>query len=319
MGLISPDNSEILSVQSDKLYRMDLNSAFYFVQIVQAGSFIQASRLLEIPKSTLSDKVSELEEELGVTLLIRTTRKLSMTEAGETFYRKTQPALLQIRSASEETSQLQTTPQGRLRITAVTGLGSSSMIDAVAKFRRKFPAIKVDLDFTDRIVDLVGEGYDIAIRSGQLADSTLISKRVGMSSFGLVVSPSYLKQHGTPKHPKSLVDHSCIQFSAIGVDPVWELRSSGGKKARIAVSGGTSANSISAVKRLAELEEGIALLPTFHCQKELESGSLVRLLPEWSTEPSPIHLVYPQQKYVNPRIREVLPYLEQAIRGLTVF
>lgn len=296
---------------------MDLNSAFYFIQVVQAGSFVQASRLLEVPKSTLSDKISELETELGVMLLLRTTRKLSLTEAGETFYRKVQPALLQIRTASEETSDFQTAPQGRLRITAVSGLGSSSLIDAIARFRQKFPAIKVELDFTDRLVDIVGEGYDIAIRAGALEDSTLISKKVGTSSFGLIAGPKYLKKHVTPKHPKELIHHSCIQFSTYGVDPVWDLQSQSGKKARIDISGGVSANSISAIKRLAELDEGIALLPLFQCQKKFERGSLVHILPEWATELAPVHLVYPRQKFINPRIREVLPYLEQACREFT--
>jgi DNA-binding transcriptional LysR family regulator len=295
---------------------MDLNAASYFIQVVQAGSFVQASRTLDIPKSTLSDKISELEAELGVTLLVRTTRKLSLTEAGETFYKKVQPALLQIRSAGEETSDFQSAHQGRLRITTVDGMGSSGLMDHLARFRQKFPAIKVELEFTDRIVDIVGEGFDIAIRSGALEDSTLISKKVGTGSFGLLAGPKYLKQRGIPKHPKELIHHACIQFSTFGVDPVWELQNQSGKKARIEISGDYSANSVAAIKRLAELNEGIALLPLFQCQKEFKQGSLVHVLPEWATALAPVHLVYPKQKFINPRIRAVLPYLEQACREI---
>ncbi|MFL5815042.1 MAG: LysR family transcriptional regulator [Bdellovibrionia bacterium] len=297
---------------------MDLNSTHYFVQVVQAGSFAQASRMLHVPKSTLSDKVSELEEELGVALLTRTTRKLSLTEAGENFYKKIRPALLEIDQARDETSGLQTAVRGRLRITAVAGLEATSIVDVLVKFRKKYPEIKLDLLFTDRVVDLVGEGFDIAIRGGTLEDSTLISKKIGTSSFGLFANPKYIKENGVPRYPKDLEKHSCIHFTALGPEPIWELESEAGKKAKIEISGSASANSVASLKRLVELGEGIALLPIFHGKKENGRGALVRVLPDWTTESMPVHLVYPKQKHVNPRIREVIPYLEEGLRELSL-
>jgi DNA-binding transcriptional LysR family regulator len=297
---------------------MDLNSAYYFVQVVQAGSFAQASRMLHIPKSTLSDKVSELEAELGVSLLTRTTRKLSLTEAGENFFKKVRPALLEINSARDETSGLQTAIRGRLRITAVAGLEATSLVDALVRFRKKYPEIKLDLLFTDRIVDLVGEGFDIAIRGGALEDSTLISKKIGTSSFGLFASHRYVKENGTPKSPKDLEKHSCIHFTPFGPEAIWELENTSGKRAKIEVAGGASANSVASLRRLAELGEGIALLPVYHGNKENGRGSLIRVLPDWSTETIPMHLVYPRQKHVNPRIREAIPYIEEGLRELAM-
>jgi DNA-binding transcriptional LysR family regulator len=297
---------------------MDLNAAYYFVHVVQAGSFTHASRALHVPKSTLSDKISELEAELGVTLLTRTTRKLSLTEAGENFYKKVRPALLEINTARDETSGLQSAVRGRLRITGVVGLEATSLVDVLVKFRKKYPEIKLDLLFTDRIVDLVGEGFDVAIRGGNLEDSTLISKKVGISSFGLFASHKYVKEHGVPKTPKDLENHSCIQFTSLSTESLWELESKAGKSTKVEVSGSASANSVASVRRLVELGEGIALLPVYYGKKEAVRSSLVRVLPDWSTESMPVHLVYPKQKHVNPRIRAVLPYLEEALQDLAL-
>jgi DNA-binding transcriptional LysR family regulator len=191
-------------------------------------------------------------------------------------------------------------------------------VDALVRFRKKFPEIKLDLLFTDRVVDLVGEGFDVAIRGGTLEDSTLISKKIGTSSFGLFASPKYIKENGVPKHPKELEKHFCIHFTALGPEPIWELESEAGKKAKIEISGSASANSVASLKRLVELGEGIALLPIFHSKKESGRGALVRVLPEWTTESMPVHLVYPKQKHVNPRIREVIPYLEEGLRELSL-
>jgi DNA-binding transcriptional LysR family regulator len=295
----------------------DLNSTKLFVRVVVAGSFTKAASTLGIPKSTVSDKVAQLEKELGVTLLTRTTRKLALTDVGAEFFRKAEQGISQLQAAGEEASQSQKAPTGVLRLTAPAEiLVINSMINAVAEYKNKFPNVKVEVDFSDRYVDLVAEGYDVAIRAGDLEDSSLMAKRVGFAQLFLVASESYLRKAPPLKHPKDLRNHICLKHIEPPSDDIWFLRTKQGKTAKIQITHSTASNAYPALKALALLGQGIVLLPNSMCRTELSEKKLVRVLPEWATSEVPVHLVYPAQRFSSPKIKEMIPLLEKHLREI---
>ena len=280
---------------------MDLNEISVFVKVVQAGSFTQAAAQLGIPNSTASARVSALERRLGVTLLQRTTRKLRLTEAGETYFRRAAQGLGEIVEAESEVSASQREPQGMLRVTAPVDLGASCLAGLVSAFRQKYPAVRVELVFTDRFVDLVAEGIDVAVRAGRLRDSALIARKVGLAEWIPAASPAYLKKAGTPRHPRELTGHACLQFTPLGTEH-WQL-TDGKQKVTVPLPRDLLANEINFAKALALAGKGVALLPSYVCHGEIRSGRLVRVLPEWRARTDPVHLVYPGQKFVAPKVR----------------
>src|ERR1700759_5273689 len=191
---------------------MDLNATLFFVTVATAGSFTEASRRLRVPKSTISDKVAELEKRLGVTLIIRTTRRLKLTEAGTAFLERAGSAIHDLQIAEEEAAGSQAAPTGTLRITAPANSVSHVIMGAVVAYRRKFPNVRIELDFSDRRLDLLADGFDIAFRPGHLPDSTLLAKQVGRAARILVAAPGYLRGKPPLKHPRDLQSHSCVTF-----------------------------------------------------------------------------------------------------------
>ena len=280
---------------------MDLNEISVFVKVVQAGSFTKAAAQLGIPNSTASARVSALERRLGVTLLQRTTRRLRPTEVGEAYFRRAAQGIAQIVEAETEASGSQRTPQGLLRVTAPVDLGAACLVGLVAAFRKQYPAVSLELVFTDRFVDLVAEGVDLAIRAGRLRDSALIARRIGVAHWILLAAPSYLAATGTPSHPRELIDHACLQFTPLGIDH-WQL-TDGAREINVPVPRQLLANEINFAKALAVAGKGIALLPSYICHAESRAGKLVRVLPAWHARTDPVHLVYPGQKFVAPKVR----------------
>jgi DNA-binding transcriptional LysR family regulator len=287
---------------------MDLNAVYLFTRVVQAGSFTQAARVLHLPKSTVSAKIQRLENELGVTLLNRTTRKLSLTTAGERIFEASVGALAEIRAAEADVAEEHAKPQGLLRVTAPVEMGTSVLPGVISAFVRRYPSIQMDLVLTDRVVDLVGEGIDLGIRAGNLEDSSLIARRIGASTFQCYASPGYLRSHPAPRAPQDLASHRCIQFTTLADAGAWTLRS-GKRKARVSVRGGVRANNLSAIHAFALDGHGIGLMPRFLCMGDLASGRLVRVLDGWDSEQEPVHAVYPRQRFVPPRLRLFIEFL----------
>jgi len=279
---------------------IDLNEVFVFIKVVQEGSFSQAAKKLGMPNSTVSAKVSSLEKRLGVTLIQRTTRKLSITEPGKAYFKRCIQGIEEIESAESELANVQGEPQGLLRITTPVELGSSILPEILAEFSNKFPKVRTEAILTDRHVDLLSESVDLAIRAGELKDSTLIAKRLGSSYFVPVASPKYLKTKGTPVHPRDLKNHQCLVYTPLGVDD-WKLVSSKGGF-NVPLPGRIIANDLKLLRILAVKGEGIALMPTHAVYADCQSGKLVRILPEWQTATAPVHFVYPAQKYVTPKL-----------------
>lgn len=280
---------------------MNLNEISIFIKVVEAGSFIGAAKTLGMPKSTVSARLSSLEKRLGVTLIRRTTRKLNVTDAGKAYYQQCLLAFSQIMAAEELVTQGQSTPHGLLRITAPIELGGALLPKVIEEFTKRYPEVKLEVILSDKTVDLVSEGIDIAIRAGNLRDSNLMSKKLGTIYFAPFASPKYLKKAKELKSPKDLEDHCIITFTPLGAEE-WKLVSSKDKQT-IRMTKSMAINDLNLIKSLTISGLGISLIPTFLCLDENKSGKLIRVLKDWRTELRPVHFVYPSQKFVTPTIK----------------
>jgi DNA-binding transcriptional LysR family regulator len=298
---------------------MDLNGAMIFVRVVRLGSFRKAALELGLPNSTVSDRISDLEKALGVILLVRTTRKLHLTDAGSLFFEKAELAVAALMSAGEEATLFQKRPKGVLKVTAPRDFDVTALCEAAVEYVETFPDVKVELRLTDRLVDLVGEGFDIAIRAGSVKDSFVTAKRLGKSGFILIASPSYLQQSSTIRRPSDLESHRCLVIApdlAPDTHAIWNLVAAGGKRARIQPQARISSNSLGAIKHLALSGEGIALVPPTLVYSDVAEGRLVHILPEWSTSPQASYLVYAAHRNSSPKVKEMIPLLEPRIRKI---
>ena len=293
---------------------MYLNEIRIFVKVVQAGSFNQAARGLGMPNSTVSTKVSDLEKRLGITLLQRTTRRLHLTNAGDAYFKRCTEALELLDSAELEATSSQSVPQGILRITAPVEMGNTILPELVRDFVRKHPKVSIALVLTDRLVDLIGEGIDVAIRAGALKDSSLLAKRLGYSHFAPFASPAYLKRHGIPEHPKDLEKHETLKFTTTDEDH-W-LLFNGKERVRVCIRGAITSNDLISIRALTAAGQGIALLPTFMCSEDLSRKRLVRILPEWFSYPEPVHWVYPAQRFMPPKLQAFLEMATDPMKAM---
>ena len=295
---------------------MNLDGIEVFVKVAQAGSFSQAAKILGMPNSTVSAKVSQLEERLGVTLLQRTTRRLNLTQAGERYFRRCAQALDDLQTAESEIATAQSEPQGLLRLTAPTEIGHSVLPAVIRAYLRKHAKMTVDLIVTNRVLDLVAEGVDLAIRAGKLKDSGLIARRFTLGHFALWASPAYVKNHMAPTHPKELTRHSFLQFSLFKNRPL-EL-TNGRENVKVAVSGRLFADDFEVLKSCAVLGEGIAFLPSLLCNEEKTLSKLVKILPDWHGESVSFSLVYPAQRFVSSKVRAFITVAEEMLKNWRV-
>lgn len=286
--------------------QIDLNEIGVFIEVVRSGSFNQAARKLNMPNSTVSHKITSLEKRLGTTLLRRTTRKLNITAAGETYYRKCLAGLNEIEAAEVDLSALKNEPQGLLRVTAPVELGQSILPHLISEYISLYPQVSVDLLLTERRIDLLGEGFDLAIRAGELKDSSLVAKKIGSSFFAVYASTQYIKTHSAIRTPRDLQNHSCIAFAPLGSEQ-WKLTGPKGVST-ITIKKNIITNDLSTIKKLALESCGVALLPAHLCRHEVSELKLQRLLPDWRTQLSPIHFVYPQQKFVTPKLSRFMSF-----------
>lgn len=279
---------------------MDLNEIAVFVKVVQTGSFSGAARALNMPNSTVSSKVSALEKRLGLTLIQRTTRKLSITPAGQSYFQGCLRGLGELEAAEGEALAGQSEPTGTLRLTAPVELGNTVLPEILPAYLDAHPRVNVEVILTDRRVDLLAEGIDLALRAGQLKDSSLIAKRIGQVSFGVFASPRYLKEHGVPKAPADLARLEGLRFNPMDPGP-WALHGPSGE-CLVDVRSRVSMNDLNLIKTMALRGGGLALLPSFFCAPELRAKQLVRVLPSWATQANPVQFVYPAQKFVPTRM-----------------
>ncbi len=271
-----------------------------FLAVADAGSFTGAAKRLGVSKSAVSRRVSELEQRLGARLLERTTRKLSLTEVGRAYQGRLEPAMAALRAAADAVRADQERPHGVLRITAPVDFGNQELAQMLDAFGEQYPEISIDLILTQAMVDLVGDGVDVAVRAGKLADSSLIARRLGRAARAIYAAPEYLSQRGTPKRISELEQHECVLFRARGGDSNWALIGPEGE-VEVKVTGRVSCNEFGFVRSATLEGMGLALLPTPVVQRDLVAGRLVRVLPDYETESTPMHLVYPSARLIPPK------------------
>lgn len=280
-----------------------------FIRSVELNGFSAAARDLGLTPSAISKLVTRLEERLGVRLLNRTTRKIALTPEGEAYFLRCQRILADIEEAESEIMHFRTQPKGVLRLNVGIAFGMHQLIPVLPLFLARYPEIEVDLAITDSIVDLIEEGADLAIRTGELADSTLIARKICDLERIICAAPAYLKQHGTPREPKDLLTHNCI---TLGVAPAlkrWPFNL-GGSVTRINVHGNIVANSADALRQLAIMGAGIIRLGDNIVGEDLAQGHLVPVLEAvHHVEPLPLHAIYPQGRHRSPKVIAMVDFL----------
>jgi DNA-binding transcriptional LysR family regulator len=287
---------------------MDLNEIMVFAQVVRAGSFTAAADALGMPKSTVSRKVSELEARLKARLLQRTTRKLSLTDVGRTYYDHCARIVTEVEDAERAVSSLQAAPRGLLRVTA--GINSGWLAPIVGEFLGRYPQVRVELSCTGRVVDLVEERFDLGIRAGALADSSLVARSLGVARWFLVATTAYLRKRGRPKTPDSLVEHDALIFGGGPGTSGLRLQRED-RTAEIALSARMLVNDMDIVQAAATAGLGIAILPAFRCVEELRARKLERVLPDWELPTTPFHIVYPTARHISPSAKAFIDHLQQ--------
>ncbi len=289
---------------------MDLNEILIFTRVVETGSFTAAAKKLEMPKSTVSRKVSALEARLGVRLLHRTTRQLHLTEVGASFHVRCAAVLLAIAQAERAVTQSQVSPTGRLRVTAPVDLGIRVLSPIIAAFLRRYPDVQVELDLSSMVVDLVAGGFDVALRAAsQLPDSSLVARKLGVTQRLIVATPAYLSAHGAPTQPDQLASHAFVLHSSQTLRTTLALRGPSEVR-RVTVGGNVCVNEFGMARELTLAGLGLATLPDVICTADLRSGALVRLLPEWHMADATIYAVYPTAQHISATLRAFLDFLK---------
>jgi DNA-binding transcriptional LysR family regulator len=291
---------------------MDLNRVAIFVRVVDDGGFSAAARTLRLPKSSVSRAVSLLEEQLGARLLQRSTRKVRLTEAGTTFYDRASRGLLGVEEAAAAVADLQGSLRGPIRVTAPVDAGVWVLAPLVASFVALHPAVHIDAVLTGRVVDLVAEGFDFALRAGALRDSSLMARKLARLEGALYATPAYLARRGTPTQVADLREHDCILFRPDRGRATWKLTGPDGEES-VEVTGPVGADDFSFVQRIVLSGTGIGLLPGFLCQGAVEDGSLVRLLPGHVGLTGSFQLVYPSARYLPHRAAAFRDFLIAAL------
>jgi DNA-binding transcriptional LysR family regulator len=291
---------------------LDLNDFFYFVQVVDRGGFTAAGRTLRIPKSTLSHRIQQLEADLGVRLLNRTSRQFAMTDAGEEFYRHAVAMLREAELAETAIRHRLSEPTGTVRCTAAVATMQFAMRDIVASFLVRYPKVNVVAHATDQNVDIVGENYDVAIRShtDPLPDSTLVQRSLTPAPWFLFAGSAYLDARETPHAPQDLRNHPSLFMMRTGVAPVWRLRrSSQAKEVVIPLAPRLMSDDMIGLKQAAIAGLGIVALPGYVCRDEVRAGILRRVLPAWLAGDSTITALIPYRQGLLPSVHVFLDHL----------
>jgi DNA-binding transcriptional LysR family regulator len=292
---------------------LDLNDFFYFVQVVDRGGFTAAGRTLRIPKSTLSHRVQQLEGNLGVRLLNRTSRRFGMTDAGEEFYRHALTMLREAEIAETAIRHRLNEPTGTVRCTAAVATMQFAMRDMVAEFLVHYPKVNLVAHATDENVDIVGENYDVAIRahSDPLPDSTLVQRTLTPASWFLFAGSAYLDANGAPETPKDLRHRPSLFMMRTGVAPIWRLRHSNKSKSEMVMrlTPRFLCDDMIALKQAAIAGLGVVALPGYVCREDVRSGALRRVLPTWLAGDSTITALLPYRQALLPSVRVFVDHL----------
>jgi DNA-binding transcriptional LysR family regulator len=290
---------------------MELSSLDIFVKVVQTGSFTRAAEQLHSQKAHVSRVVSQLEAELGVRLLERTTRSLALTEIGREFFERAVGILGAAEDARRAVQKAQGEPRGSLRLTCGVEFGLLAVNAWVREYLRRFPEVRADVEMTGRLVDIVHEGFDLAVRVGPLADSSLAARKLGDLHYGLFAAPRYVQRRGAPDHPDGLAGHELVRFSGSRRRLVWSL-SRGHETCAVEPQARLVVNNSFAVRDAAMDGLGIAQLPLLLAQPEIAAGRLVPVLADWRLPSAPVHAVFASARYLTPKVRAFIDLAVEA-------
>lgn len=280
-----------------------------FVRTVREGSFSAAARALDLTPSAVSKQIGRLEDRLSVRLFNRTTRRLSLTEEGAAFYERASRILADLEDAAECVSSLKAVPRGRLRVTLPTAYGILHLLPALPDFMARCPEVTLEIDLNDRIVNMVEEGFDLALRVGDLEDSSLIGRRLAPNRRVLAAAPSYLAERPAPARPEDLAAHSCLVYTYRAQRHDWHLVDESGRESVVAVAGNLETNNPMMLREAALAGLGVVLLPLWIIGPDLKAGRLQHLLPTHHWPDSAIQAVYPPGRHLSAKVRSFLDFL----------
>jgi LysR family transcriptional regulator for bpeEF and oprC len=283
-----------------------------FVRVVETGGITRAADSLHMPKATASTLIQQLEGTLGVKLLNRTTRSVNVTPDGAAYYSRCVAILAEIRETEESLAQRHASPQGRLRVEVPTLMARLVIVPALPTFFARYPDIDLQLGCSERRSDLIEEGIDCAVWSGELQDSTLIARRVGLLYFGTCASPAYIAAHGEPHHPDDLSAHRCINHFSPRTGKIFDwVFVKNGARIQASLRGYIALDDENSYVTAAEAGLGIAQIPAFVLKDAMERGSLELLLGDWFPDPAPLSVVYPENRHLSSKIRVFVDWVAE--------
>ena len=280
-----------------------------FVKVVETGSFARAAQRLDTSVSSVSRHVSELEAHLDARLLNRTTRRLSLTESGRVFHERCVQLLADLDEAEVSAGAATILPRGTLRLTASITFGSRHLAPAIAEFIARFPAMRCDVELSDRAVDLVDEGFDLAVRIGAIGSQNLVSRKIGETHMVCCASPAYLARRGVPATPEDLAAHACLTYEYTSQRSVWPFRDRDGHNRDVRIAGPVHANNGRFLEGLAVAGAGVVCEPDFIVGPDVRAGKLTPILRDFAPPPSPIYVVYPSRRHLSAKVRAFTDFL----------
>jgi DNA-binding transcriptional LysR family regulator len=289
---------------------MDKFSAMHvFVKVVEQGSFASAATRLDLSTSTVSRHVADLEAHLNARLLNRTTRRLSLTEAGQAFYERCAALLGDLEEAEAAASASNAAPRGTIKLTCSVAFGIRYLAPAIGAFQRKYPDMRFDISLSERMVDLVEEGLDLAIRIGDAGNPNLVARKIGEMRLVVCASPAYLRSRGRPKHPRALADHNCFTYAHLATRDHWRFFDQDGTLIHVPVQGSIHSNNGEMSAAIAAEGIGIALEPDFIVAPLIASGRLVPILENFASPSTNIYAVYASRRHLSAKVRAFVDFL----------
>ena len=294
-----------------------LDAMQMFVRIVETGSLSAVARELGTTQPTISKQLTALEQHLNARLLQRTTRKLSITEAGALYYETCKRVIDEMRATEARLSRLQNSLTGRLHVNTSIAFGQQFLTPLMLEFQRRHPALTLHLSLEDRFIDLVAEGVDVAVRLGRLADPNLVARKLAVSRRVLVATPAYLEKHGFPQRPEDLVHHNCLLYSYLSTGNEWVFAGAEGE-IRVRVSGNFESNNGHALRAAVDASLGIAMAPDWLAYEALRSGKVVAVLQAFEPPPFDISAVYPSNRMLTAKVRALIDFLQEEFGKVAV-
>ena len=296
------------------LARLDLNALAVFASVVQEKGFTAAARRLAMSKSAVSKLVAQLEDQTGVRLLQRTTRRLSLTDAGAALYEHCTRIVSEADQAILAINQLQAQPRGLLRVSAPLAFGARHLGVALAQFGGRYPDVQLNIELSDRFVDLIDEGFDVAVRIARLPDSTMFARKLCAMPTIALAAPAYLAVHDVPEHPRALTHHNCLLYSYAAAGDAWPFRDNG-QDIAVHVRGSLRTNNGDVMLAAAKAGLGIAVLPAFIADADLSCGALVEVLGAYRAQASAVYAVYPHNRHLSTKVRAFVDFLAAHFAG----